>query len=69
MLLLLSTENIRALSLKNHLVLTTVRGDLDQVSCLMRVVYLAFWTAQSTLNTADPHAAARSKASGLRPSR
>ncbi|WP_258170729.1 hypothetical protein [Burkholderia cepacia] len=51
MLLPLPTEKVRALSLENHLALATVRGghgDLDQVSCLVRVVYLAFYLRETT---------------------
>ncbi len=56
MLLPLPTEKVRALSLENHLALATVRGgrgDLDQVSCLLRVVYLAFYLREATLSGAD----------------
>ncbi|KVD67935.1 hypothetical protein WI88_33155 [Burkholderia ubonensis] len=56
MLLPLPTEKIRALSLENHLALATVRGgrgDLDQVSCLVRVVYLAFYLRDATSTGAD----------------
>ncbi|WP_257126634.1 hypothetical protein [Burkholderia sp. ABCPW 11] len=50
------TEKVRALSLENHLALATVRGgrgDLDQVSCLIRVVYLAFYMRDVTSAGAD----------------
>ncbi|WP_256990770.1 hypothetical protein [Burkholderia sp. HI2714] len=56
MLLPLPTEKVRALSLENHLALATVRGghgDLDQVSCLVRVVYLAFYLRETTSAGAD----------------
>lgn len=56
MLLPLPTEKVRALSLENHLALATVRGgrgDLDQVSCLVRVVYLAFYLRDATSAGAD----------------
>ncbi|MCO8325656.1 hypothetical protein ABEG10_37630 (plasmid) [Burkholderia cenocepacia] len=56
MLLPLPTEKVRALSLENHLALATVRGgrgDLDQVSCLVRVVYLAFYLRDTTSAGAD----------------
>lgn len=56
MLLPLPTEKVRALSLENHLALATVRsgrGDLDQVSCLLRVVYLAFYLRDATAAGAD----------------
>ncbi|WP_321908093.1 hypothetical protein [Burkholderia cepacia] len=46
MLLPLPTEKIRALLIENHLALAMVRGrrgHLDQVSCLVRVIYLAFY--------------------------
>ncbi|WP_404842976.1 MULTISPECIES: hypothetical protein [Burkholderia cepacia complex] len=45
-LLPLSTEKVRSLSLENHLALATIRsgwGSLDQICCLLRVVYLAFY--------------------------
>ncbi|WP_198361668.1 hypothetical protein [Burkholderia ubonensis] len=53
----LPTEKVRSLSLENHLALVTVRaghGDLDQVSCLVRVVYLAFYLRDTTSAGADP---------------
>ncbi|WP_232348326.1 hypothetical protein [Burkholderia pseudomallei] len=56
MLLPLPTRKVRALSLENHLALATVRGgrgDLDQVSCLVRVVYLAFYLRDATSAGAD----------------
>ncbi|KVD80676.1 hypothetical protein WI89_24640 [Burkholderia ubonensis] len=56
MLLPLPTEKVRALSLENHLALATVRGgrgDLDHVSCLVRVVYLAFYLRDATSAGAD----------------
>ncbi|ARM04489.1 hypothetical protein BOC59_33200 [Burkholderia pseudomallei] len=56
MLLPLPTEKVHALSLENHLALATVRGgrgDLDQVSCLVRVVYLAFYLREATSAGAD----------------
>lgn len=56
MLMSLPTEKVRALSLENHLALATVRGgrgDLDQVSCLVRVVYLAFYLRDATSAGAD----------------
>ncbi|WP_175948849.1 hypothetical protein [Burkholderia pyrrocinia] len=56
LLLPLPTEKVRALSLENHLALTAVRGgrgDLDQVSCLVRVVYLAFYLRETTSASAD----------------
>ncbi|ABO58998.1 hypothetical protein WK24_19885 [Burkholderia vietnamiensis] len=46
MLLPLSTAKVRSLSLENHLALATVRtgrGDFDQICCLIRVVYLAYF--------------------------
>ncbi|RQR72372.1 MULTISPECIES: hypothetical protein [unclassified Burkholderia] len=55
-LLPLPTEKVRALSLENHLALATVRGgrgDLDQVSCLVRVVYLAFYLRDATSTGTD----------------
>ncbi|KVK80951.1 hypothetical protein WS90_16910 [Burkholderia cepacia] len=56
MLLPLPTEKVRALSLENHLALAIVRGgrgDLDQVSCLIRVVYLAFYMRDATASGVD----------------
>ncbi|WP_232445460.1 hypothetical protein [Burkholderia ubonensis] len=53
----LPTEKVRSLSLENHLALMTVRagrGDLDQISCLVRVVYLAFYLRDTTSADADP---------------
>ncbi|WP_254616793.1 hypothetical protein [Burkholderia metallica] len=50
-LLPLPTEKIRALSLENHLALTTVRagrGEFDQICCLIRVVYLAYFMRGET---------------------
>ncbi|WP_343669478.1 hypothetical protein [Paraburkholderia heleia] len=46
MLLPLPPARVRALSLENHLALATVRaghGNLDQMCCLLCVVYLAFY--------------------------
>ncbi|MBN3787504.1 hypothetical protein [Burkholderia sp. Ac-20353] len=45
-LLPLSTEKVHALSLENHMALAVVRaghGGEAQISCLLRVVYLAFY--------------------------
>ncbi|QTO23045.1 hypothetical protein [Burkholderia seminalis] len=56
MFLPLPTEKIHALSLENHLALATVRGgrgDLDQVICLVRVVYLAFYLRDATSTGTD----------------
>ena len=56
MLLPLSTEKVRALSLENHLALAVVRsgkGDCDQVVCLLRVVYLAFLMRNETASGSD----------------
>ncbi|KVO12614.1 hypothetical protein WJ85_27945 [Burkholderia ubonensis] len=50
-LLPLSTEKIRALSLENHLALSVVRagaGDFEQMSCLLRAVYLAYFMRNET---------------------
>jgi len=52
----LPTEKIQALSLENHLALATVRGgrsDLDQLSCLIRVVYLAFYLRDAIAASAE----------------
>ncbi|MXN76526.1 hypothetical protein GR157_17510 [Burkholderia sp. 4701] len=46
MLLPLSAAKVRSLSLENHLALATVRsgrGDFDQICCLIRVIYLAYF--------------------------
>ncbi len=46
MLLPLPAARVRALSLENHLALATVRaghGNLDQMCCLLRVAYLAYY--------------------------
>ncbi|KVD02618.1 hypothetical protein [Burkholderia ubonensis] len=51
MLLPLATAKVRALSLENHLALATVRagrGDFDQICCLIRVVYLAYFMRGET---------------------
>ncbi|PMS21949.1 hypothetical protein [Paraburkholderia rhynchosiae] len=56
MLLPLSTENVRALSLENHLVFATVRagrGDSDQIANLLRIVYMAFYLRQETASGAE----------------
>ncbi|MBO7776106.1 hypothetical protein J6352_27590 [Burkholderia pseudomallei] len=56
MLLPLSTEKVRSLSLENHMALAVVRsgnGDCDQVVCLLRVVYLAFYMRRETASGAD----------------
>lgn len=56
MLLPLSTEKVRSLSLENHMALAVVRsgnGDCDQVICLLRVVYLAFFMRGETASGSD----------------
>lgn len=56
MLLPLSTEKVRALSLEHHLALAVVRsgnGDCDQVVCLLRIVYLAFYMRGETASGSD----------------
>ncbi|MPV71349.1 hypothetical protein [Burkholderia sp. BE17] len=56
MLLPLSTEKVRALSLENHLAFATVRagrGDAEQIINLLRVVYLAFYLREETASGAD----------------
>ncbi|WP_232450820.1 hypothetical protein [Burkholderia ubonensis] len=56
MLLPLSTEKVRALSLENHMALAAVRsgnGDCDQVVCLLRVVYFAFFMRGETASGSD----------------
>lgn len=56
MLLTLSSAKVRALSLENHLALATVRaggGELDQISCLIRVVYLAYFMRNETTSGVD----------------
>lgn len=56
MLLPLSVEKMRALSLENHLAFATVRagrGDSGQIINLLRVVYLAFFLRQETASGAD----------------
>ncbi|KVP90956.1 hypothetical protein WJ95_08890 [Burkholderia ubonensis] len=56
LLMPLPTEKVQALSLENHLALATVRGgrgDLDQLSCLIRVVYLAFYLRDATSASAE----------------
>jgi hypothetical protein len=47
----LPVDRVRSLSLENHLALATVRsgyGDLDQLGCLVRVVYLSFYLQGAT---------------------
>jgi hypothetical protein len=56
MLLPLSTEKVRALSLENHLALAVVRsgnGNCNQVVCLLRIVYLAFYMRNETDSGSD----------------
>ncbi|MCS6480223.1 hypothetical protein [Burkholderia thailandensis] len=56
MLLPLSTEKVQSLSLENHMALAVVRsgrGDCDQVTCLLRVVYLAFFMRSETTSGSD----------------
>lgn len=56
MLLPLSTEKVRSLSLENHMALAVVRsgnGNCDQVVCLLRVVYLAFFMRGETASGTD----------------
>lgn len=51
MLLPLSTEKVRSLSLEHHMALAVVRsenGDCDQVVSLLRVVYLAYFMRSET---------------------
>lgn len=57
MLLPLPTQKVQALSLENHVALAVVRsgnGDCDQVVCLLRVVYLAFFMRNETASTVVP---------------
>ncbi len=56
MLLPLSTEKVRSLSLEHHMALAVVRsgkGECDQVICLLRVVYLAFFMRSETASGSD----------------
>ncbi|WP_082742172.1 hypothetical protein [Burkholderia sp. MSMB1078WGS] len=56
MLLPLSCAKVRALSLENHLALATARaghGDFDQLCCLIRIVYLAYFMRGATASGAD----------------
>ncbi|MGU8077105.1 hypothetical protein [Burkholderia pyrrocinia] len=56
-LLPLPTENVRALSLEQHLALATVgggHGSEDQILGLLRVIYLAFYLRNETAAGADP---------------
>ncbi|WP_186079159.1 hypothetical protein [Burkholderia gladioli] len=56
MLLPLSTDNVRSLSLGHHMALAVVRsgnGDCDQVVSLLRVVYLAFFMRGETASGSD----------------
>ncbi|WP_230941558.1 hypothetical protein [Burkholderia cepacia] len=56
MLLPLSTEKVRSLSLEHHMALAVVRsgnGNCDHVICLLRVVYLAFFMRSETTSGSD----------------
>ncbi|RQQ00406.1 hypothetical protein DF164_29650 [Burkholderia stagnalis] len=56
MLLPLSTAKVQSLSLENHLALATVRagrGDFDQICCLIRIVYLAYFLRGETAAGAE----------------
>ncbi|WP_176000859.1 hypothetical protein [Burkholderia vietnamiensis] len=56
MLLPLSTEKVRSLSLEHHMALAVVRsgsGDCDQVVSLLRVVYLAFFMRSEAASGSD----------------
>ncbi|WP_091994104.1 hypothetical protein [Paraburkholderia lycopersici] len=56
MLLPLSTEKVRALSLENHLAFATVRagqGDSEQIINLLRIIYLAFFLREESASGAD----------------
>ncbi|KVA30545.1 hypothetical protein WI44_19475 [Burkholderia cepacia] len=55
-LLPLPTAKVRALSLENHMALAAVRaghGGEEQICCLLRVVYLAFYMLNETGAGAD----------------
>ncbi|WP_367188808.1 hypothetical protein [Burkholderia sp. Ed8] len=57
MLLPLSTEKVRSLSLEHHMALAVARsgsGDCDQVICLLRVVYLSFFLRSETTAGSEP---------------
>ncbi|MCW3540522.1 hypothetical protein [Burkholderia cenocepacia] len=56
MLMPLSTQKVRSLSLENHMALAVVRsgsGGCDQVVALLRVVYLAFFMRGETVSGSD----------------
>ncbi|WP_082750729.1 hypothetical protein [Burkholderia sp. MSMB0856] len=56
MLLPLSTEKVRSLSLEHHMALAVIRsgnGDCDQAICLLRIVYLAFFMRSETASGSD----------------
>ncbi len=56
-LLPLQTDIVKSLSLENHLALAAVRsgqGGSDQISCLLRVTYLAFFMRDATRIGTDP---------------
>ncbi|WP_436967831.1 hypothetical protein [Burkholderia multivorans] len=58
MLLPQATAKVRALSLENHLALATIRagrGDFDQICCLIRGVYLAYFMRGETAAGDDVH--------------
>lgn len=64
-LLPIATEKIRALSLENHLALSVVRaavGGFEQMSCLLRAVYLAYFLRNETPAGMDPDVYRRAEA-------
>ncbi|WP_423383725.1 hypothetical protein [Burkholderia sp. LMG 32019] len=55
-LLPLSTEKVRSLSVEHHMARAVVRsgsGDCDQVTCLLRVVYLSLFMRSETTAGSD----------------
>ncbi|CAM2198510.1 Fis family transcriptional regulator (plasmid) [Paraburkholderia kururiensis] len=65
MLLPLPNAKVQALSLENHLALTTVRaqrGGSDQICCLIRVVYLAYFMRGETAEGSDEEPYRRAEA-------
>ncbi|EDT37599.1 hypothetical protein [Burkholderia ambifaria] len=56
MLLPLPAEKVRSLSLEHHLALAAIRsghGDSDQISCLLKAVYLAFFMRDAGVSEAQ----------------
>lgn len=56
MLLPLSTEKVRSLSLEHHMALAVARsggGECDQILCLLRTVYLSYFMRNEAASGSD----------------